>query len=271
MPLLTLTTDIGHQDYLAGATKGQLLQINPNFTIVDISHNIAPFNYPQAAYVCRNAIKNFPPHTFHLLLVNLFDRRPEQLLLAYHNEQYILCADNGLLTMVLEDKPEMVIGLPLDKSALKNTLYFTSVMGKAIQQLQSGMSLAQIGEPDISIVEKNHLRPLFSDNWIEGQIIFIDNFENIVINITRNQFEEQRRGRAFQIVFKRDEVIDRISETYADVPEGEKLALFNSAGYLEIAINKGNAAGLFGLHGFSEQSQNLQNRLFYQTARILFE
>lgn len=271
MPLLTLTTDIGHQDYLAGAIKGQLFQINPHFTIVDISHNIAPFNYPQAAYVCRNAIKNFPPYTFHLLLVNLFDKRPEQLLLAYHNEQYILCADNGLLTMVLEDKPEMVIGLPLEKNALKNTLYFTSVMGNAIQQLQSGMSLPQIGEPDISIVEKNHLRPLLSDNWIEGQIIFIDNFENIVINITRNQFEEQRRGRSFQIVFKRDEVIDRISETYADVPEGEKLALFNSAGYLEIAINKGNAAGLFGLHGFSEQSQNLQNRLFYQTARILFD
>jgi S-adenosylmethionine hydrolase len=203
--------------------------------------------------------------------VNLFDKEPEKLLLAYHNEQFILCADNGLLTMVLEGKPEMVIGLPLAKNAIKNTLHCTGVMGRAIQQLQSGMSLQQIGELDISIVEKNHLRPLLSDNWIEGQIIFIDNFENIVVNITRDQFEEQRKGRAFRIVFKRDEIIDRISDTYASVPEGEKLALFNSAGYLEIAINKGNAAGLFGLQGFSEQSQNLQNRLFYQTARILFE
>ena len=144
-------------------------------------------------------------------------------------------------------------------------------MGKAIQQLQSGLSLQQIGIPDVSIVEKNHLQPMLSDNWIEGQIIFIDNFENIIVNITREQFEQQRKSRNFRIVFKRDEVIDRISETYADVPEGEKLALFNAAGYLEIAINKGNAAGLFGLQGFSEQSQNLQNRLFYQTARILFE
>jgi S-adenosylmethionine hydrolase len=67
-------------------------------------------------------------------------------------------------------------------------------------------------------------------------------------------------------------VIERISETYADVPEGEKLALFNSAGYLEIAINKGNAAGLLGLQGYSEkQSAHLQNRLFYQTIRIFFE
>lgn len=271
MALLTLTSDIGNQDYLAGAIKGQLLKINPAFTIVDVSHSIAPFNYPQAAYICRNAIKNFPPYTYHLVLVNLFDRKPEHLLLAYHNEQYILCADNGLLTMILEGKPEMVIGLPLDNGSEKNTLYCAGVMGRAIQQLQSGMSLQQIGRPDINIVEKNHLRPLFSDNWIEGQIIFIDNFENIVVNITREQFEEQRKGRSFRIVFKRNETIDRISQTYADVAEGEKLALFNSAGYLEIAINKGNAAGLFGLQGFSEQSQSQQSRLFYQTARILFE
>lgn len=271
MPLLTLTSDIGQQDYLVGAVKGQLLQINPSFSITDVSHSISPFNYPQAAYICRNAVKNFPPFTFHLLLVNLFEKKPEQLLLAFHRNQYILCADNGLLTMILEDKPEMVIGLPLDKAAQKNTLYCTRVMGEAIQQLQSGAGLQQIGIPDVAYIEKNHLRPLLGPEWIEGQIIFIDNFENIVVNITHEQFEEQRKGRHFRIVFKRDEVIDKVSETYADVPEGEKLALFNAAGYLEIAINKGNAAGLFGLHGFTEQAQNMQNRLFYQTVRVYFE
>ncbi len=95
----------------------------------------------------------------------------------------------------------------------------------------------------------------------------------MIVNITRDAFEEQRKGRSFRIVFKRDETIDRISESYADVHEGEKLAIFNSAGYLEIGIQKGNAAGLFGLQGFSEQSQNqyLQSRLFYQTIRVYFE
>jgi S-adenosylmethionine hydrolase len=271
MPLLTLSSDIGNQDYLVGAVKGQLMQINADFRILDITHSISPFNYPQAAYVCRNAIKNFPPFSFHLLLVNLFEKRNEQLLFAYHNEQYILCADNGLLTMILEGKPEMVIGLRMDRTAIKNTLYCTRLMGEAINRLQSGERLQDIGVPDPAILEKNHLRPVHSEDYIEGQIIFIDNFENIIVNITRDQFEDQRKGRSFKIVFKRDEVIDRISETYADVPEGEKLALFNSAGYLEIAINKGNAAGLFGLQGFTEQSQNLQNRLFYQTIKIFFE
>lgn len=172
--------------------------------------------------------------------------------------------------MILEEQPEMVMGLPLDKTAIKNTLYCTRVMGNAIEQLQSGTSISDIGIPDIKYLERTPLRPLLGENWIEGQILFIDHFENIIVNITHDQFEEQRKGRSFRIIFKRDEVISTISETYANVKEGEKLALFNSAGYLEIAINKGNAAGLFGLQGFTEKAQNQQNRLFYQTVRIHF-
>jgi S-adenosylmethionine hydrolase len=253
MALITLTSDIGQKDYLVGAVKGQLAQINPAFNVMDISHELSPFNYPQAAYVCRNAIRHFPPYTYHIILVNLFEKKPEQLLLAFHQNQYLLCADNGLLTMILEGRPEMVIGLPLDKTSVKNTLYCVGVMGRAIQQLVDGDSLLGIGTPDPSFTEKNHLRPVFADSWIEGQIIFIDAFENVIV--------------------KRDEVIEKISETYADVNEGEKLAIFNSAGYLEIAIQKGNAAGLFGLQDFTEQSQNqyLQSRLFYQTVRVFFE
>jgi S-adenosylmethionine hydrolase len=275
MPLLTLTSDIGHQDYLVGAVKAQLLQVNPAFNIIDISHSISPFNYPQAAYICRSAFKNFPEFSYHIILVNLFEKKPEQLLLAFHKNQYLLCADNGLLNMILEETPEMVIGIPLDKKANKNTLYCADIMGKAVNKLVHGESITDIGVPDVSYQEKNHLRPLLDNNWIEGQIIFIDNFENVIVNITREQFEQQRKGRSFRIVFKRDEVIDRISETYADAAEGEKLALFNSAGYLEIAINKGNAAGLFGLKGFSEKSTQvsgiLQTQLFYQTVRVFFE
>ncbi|TAL42324.1 MAG: hypothetical protein EPN92_11665, partial [Chitinophagaceae bacterium] len=257
------------------AVKAQLLNINPAFSLIDISHNIPPFNYPQAAYICRSAIKNFPEFSFHIILVNLFEKKPEQLLLAFHKNQYLLCADNGLLTMILEEKPELVIGIPLDKTAIKNTLYCTEMMGKVVNLLANGESIKNIGIADVNYVEKKPLRPTLGGDWIEGQIIFIDNFENVVVNITHEQFEEQRKGRSFRIVFKRDEMIEHISESYADVSEGEKLALFNSAGYLEIAINKGNAAGLFGLKGFSEKSaqskQIIQNQLFYQTIKVYFE
>lgn len=275
MPLLTLTSDIGQQDFLIGAVKGQLLQTNENFTLVDISHNLSPFNYPQAAYVCRNAIKNFPKGTFHLVLVNLFDEKPEHLLLAEHHGHFIGCADNGLLTMILEEVPQKTVALALDKTKQKDTLYCTSVFAKAFRELYSGKQIEETGDPDVSIHVKNPLRPMLGSNYIEGQIIFIDNFENVIVNIHRDEFEEQRKGRSFTIVFKRDEVIDRISETYADVNEGEKLAMFNSAGYLEIAINKGNAAGLLGLQNFSEkqlqQSQYMNSRLFYQTVKVYFE
>ena len=275
MPLLTLTSDIGQQDFLIGAVKGQLLQINQQFSLVDISHNLSPFNYPQAAYVCRNAIKNFPLGTFHLILVNLFDERPEHMLLAEHNGHFIGCADNGLLTMILEEVPQKTVALALDKNQQKNTLYCTSVFAHAFNELHTGKNIEDIGDAGISIHVKNPLRPMLGSDYIEGQIIFIDNFENVIVNIHRDEFEEQRKGRSFKIVFKRDEVIDRISETYADVNEGEKLALFNSAGYLEIAINKGNAAGLLGLQNFSEkqlqQSQYMNSRLFYQTVKVYFE
>ena len=275
MPLLTLTSDIGQQDFLIGAVKGQLLQSNENFTLVDISHNLSPFNYPQASYVCRNAIKNFPPGTFHLVLVNLFDERPEQLLLAEHNGHYIGCADNGLLTMILEEVPQKVVALKLDKNQQKNTLYCVSVFAAAFNEICKGKKTGEMGDADVSIRVKNPLRPMLGNDYIEGQIIFIDNFENVIVNIHKDEFEEQRKGRSFKIVFKRDEVIDKISETYADVNESEKLALFNSAGYLEIAINKGNAAGLLGLQSFAEkqlqQSQYMNSRLFYQTVKVYFE
>ena len=154
-------------------------------------------------------------------------------------------------------------------------MYCASVFAKAFQQLLEGKTIEEIGDSNVSIETKNPLRPLLGPKYIEGQIIFIDNFENVIINITKEEFEEQRRGRSFKIVFKRDEVIDKISETYADVHESEKLALFNSANYLEIAVNKGNAAGLFGLEGYTEkvnmQTQYMQNRLLYQTVKIFFE
>jgi len=164
MPLITLTSDIGEQDYLVGAVKGRLLRINPEFQIVDITHKLSPFNYPQASYVCRNAIKNFPEFTYHIVLVNLFESKPEQLLFAFHKDQYLICADNGLIEMILEEKPEMVLGIPLDKAAIKNTLYCIDVAAKAITLLMNGAPIQKIGIADTTYIEKNPLRPTSGEN-----------------------------------------------------------------------------------------------------------
>lgn len=275
MPIVTLTTDIGLQDYLVAAVKGQLYSVSEQVKIVDISHQLSSFNYPQAAYFCSSAFRHFPKDTFHIVLVNMFDEQPEQMLLAYHENQYIGCADNGLLTMIVDGKPEHVIGLPMPAGEAPTTLSCSAVVVNALQKLLNGMSWENLGNSNIEIVEKLRLKYVTTPTTMEGQILYVDNFENVIVNITRNDFEEERRGRNFKIVFKRDEVIDSISESYASVQQGEKLAYFNSAGYLEIAINKGNAAGLFGLQGFSndmqKQSISLQNKWFYQTVKIFFE
>lgn len=277
MTIVTFSSDTGLQDFISGAAKGQLLQSNPNLNIVDLTHNLSPFNYPQAAYICKNSIKYFPEGSFHLILINLFDEKPEHLLLAKHDGRYFCCPDNGFLTMVLEELPAQVVSLSLGKTQQKSALYCVQVFSQAMNKILQGAGLSEVGDPNVSIVVKNSLRPLLGNNWIEGQIIFIDNFENVTVNITKEDFEQQRKGRSFSIVFKRDEVIDKISETYADVADGEKLALFNSAGYLEIAINKGNAASLFGLQRYSERQQETMqilvnnNKMVYQTVKIHFQ
>ena len=275
MPILTLTTDIGQQDYLVAAVKGQLYSISKQLTIVDVSHQLSSFNYPQAAYFCDSAFRYFPPDTFHVILVNMFDDKPTEMLLACHNGQYIACANNGLLTMIVDGTPDKVVALPLPLAILPTTLTCTLVIVNAIQKILNGAKLNEVGEPVSNLVEKLRLKYVNSPTTMEGQILYIDNFENVIVNITKEDFDRERNGRNFKIVFKRDEVIDTISETYADVPQGEKVAFFNSAGYLEIAINKGNAAGLFGLQGFSDamqkQSIGLQNKWFYQTIKIFFE
>jgi S-adenosyl-L-methionine hydrolase (adenosine-forming) len=275
MAIITLTTDIGQQDYLVAAVKGQLYSVSEQLTIVDVSHQLSSFNYPQAAYFCCSAFRHFPKNTFHIVLVNMFDEQPKQMLLAYHNEQYIACADNGLLTMIVDGTPEYVVGLPLPENENPTTLVCTKTIIDAYRKMLAGAALQQVGNTAVSIVEKLRLKYVTSPTTMEGQILYIDNFENVIVNITREDFEKERIGRKFKIVFKRDEVIDTISDTYASVPQGEKVAFFNSAGYLEIAINKGNAAGLFGLQGFSDamqkQSIALQNKWFYQTVKIFFE
>lgn len=271
MPVLTLTTDIGQQDFLTGAIKGQFIQADPSCNIVDVTHYLSPYNYLQAAYICSNAFKHFPPGTFHLVIVNLFDSTSNEMILAKYNDQFIACPNNGILTMITGSRPNEIISIPVNGST-KRLLDFTKVVADAFSSLTRGEPISSMGTTVNDLVEKYPLRSTIGGDWIEGQIIFIDNFENVVVNITKDEFEEQRKGRNFKIVFTR-EVIENLSDNYSSVHEGELLAWFNSAGYLEIAMNGGKMAGLFGLQGFSEKQQStaLQNKWFYQTVRIFFE
>ncbi|MFY7965152.1 MAG: SAM hydrolase/SAM-dependent halogenase family protein [Chitinophagaceae bacterium] len=273
MAIVTLSTDIGQQDYIIGAIKGQLLSCNRDINIVDISHYLSQSNFPEAAYICGNAFDHFPENTIHIILLHFFESKVDHLLLVKYKNQFIICANNGIITMIANGEPFEAYKISFDNTNI--FLETTMLIAKKVNELIKDFLPNSIATLTTDYIIKLPLQPTISSNWIKGQIIFIDNFENVVVNITKPIFEEHRKGRRFNIVLKRNEVIGYLSDNYLSVNEGEKLAWFNSAGYLELAVNKGNMAGLFGLEGFNEinykEGKSMQNKLFYTTATILFE
>jgi len=273
MPLITLTSDIGQQDFIVGAVKGQLLSAIPNLTIADITHYLPRDNYAHSAYICKNAFAYYPENSFHIILLNVFETSSAHFVLSKFNNQYIICPNNGILSMIIGEIPKSSSVLPIINA---NTIIeITEQLTKNILQLINGKNIESLSTTGLTIVEKYMMKPSLGKDWMEAQILFIDNFENAVVNVSKEEFERERKGRNFKIVFKRNETVTTICKNYADVNEGHHLAWFNSAGYLELAVNKGKAAELFGLENYKEKMQNggiaTQNKWFYQTVRIFFE
>ena len=272
MPVISIASDIGQNDYLVAAIKGQLLCCNAQWNIIDVTHHLTSNNLIQAAYICNSAYAYFPQQTYHMVIVNLYHETPEQILIAKFKDAYLACPDNGILPLILQDKTADIYAIPLD--ADKTLLNITQTIAMAFTQLSEGETLQAIGSIATNIKEVNPLPDSNNPDKLEAHIIFIDKYENVVINLTRSLFEERRNGRKFQIVIKRNDIIDTISESYASVPEGEKLAWFNSAGYLELGMNKGPMASLFGLKSFKEfddsKAISHADKSFYHTIRINF-
>ncbi|MEP6685082.1 MAG: SAM-dependent chlorinase/fluorinase [Parafilimonas sp.] len=276
MPVVTLSTDIGQSDYVVGAIKGQLIKALPSVSIIDITHQLVANNYLHAAYVCTNAFSFYPAGTFHFVIINLFEKAPEHLLFAHYKDQFIICPDNGILTMIAGEKPANIIAIDIIKKSVSGVLNFTEAFAEILLAIDKGTDIQKLGNIIIDIEEKYPFRSTVGSDWIDSQIIFIDQFENVVINLTKTEFEEHRKGRNFRIVLpaRNDGGITNISENYASVEQGERLAWFNSAGYLELAINKGNLAGLFGLKRYSggtTLNTLPSNKLMYERVKIFFE
>ena len=119
---------------------------------------------------------------------------------------------------------------------------------KAACHLAQGGKLNEIGIPVFEIEKKMNLQPVIEKNLIKGAVIYIDSFQNVITNITKEFFNTVQQNRRFMLSFKRNETINHLSWHYNEVPEGEKLCLFGISDHLEIAINKGNASGLLGLN-----------------------
>ncbi len=243
MSSITLLSDFGLHDASVAIAKGVLMQ-HTALPIIDISHEITPFQTPQAAYLLSTSWKNFPPGSIHILLFDMFAGKPPALILCQHRQQYFLTADNGMLPMAIGDVPAyMVAELESDNIFIQ----WLSEAGKIISKLQ-GADVNTLNLPAHQLRKAKPLAsPVIGPDHIACDVIHIDHYGNVVLNINRLQFDEQRNGRNFRLSFMTVEEITELSNSYTDVREGVKLCRFNSNGHLEICINRGRAANLFGL------------------------
>jgi len=248
MAIITLTTDLGYKDFYQAALKGSILSLSQNLNIVDITHSISAFNIPQAAFVLKNAFPYFPKGTVHLIGINsVFDEKTKYLAVKY-KDHYFVGSDNGLFSLMFDEKPTAIVELNIMQDLKFLHFPLTDIFAKAAAHLAQGGKIEDIGIAVAELEEKVNLQPVIEKNIIKGSVIYIDSFQNVITNISKDLFSKIQQNRDFTLYFRKNESISQLSWHYNEVPEGEKLCLFGISNYLEIAINKGNASGLLGLH-----------------------
>lgn len=269
MSIVTLTTDWRQNDFYVGAVKGTILSLAPGASVVDLNHQIPPFNISMAAFVVKNAYNFFPEGTVHIIDVSSEPSDNEGFIALKVNGHYFICANNGITGLLFQDEPEMAIKIekfenPDSKTNLENiaeqenpefqstslitTFAGLSVLAPAAAHLASGKSIEQLGPLVTDLIKQVPLRPAIDESVISGSIIYIDSYQNTITNITRELFERIGKGRSFEILVQSNYYkVKKLNKFYNETSPGELLALFNSLGLLEIAIYRGNAAELLNL------------------------
>lgn len=249
MPVITLTTDLGLNDYYLALVKAKILSQLPDAQIIDISHSINPFDIAEAAYVLKTILKEFPKDTIHIVAVGTQAVDDIRHLGIRYKESYILTADSGLFSLIADQHPDLVVELQMKVDS--DVLMFPArdLYAPASVFLANGGTLEVIGRRVENLVERLSVKPTVGLDYIKGAVIYVDSYGNAITNIESSLIKSIGKGREFHIgfVLKGYEMTD-IKKRYSEVTEGDRLALINSAGHLEIAINQGHAANLLGLH-----------------------
>ncbi|MBT3173221.1 MAG: SAM-dependent chlorinase/fluorinase [Lentimicrobiaceae bacterium] len=248
MGLITLISDWGTRDYYVSGVKGMIYKSNPDAQIVDITHQIEPFNSSEAAYVMKNAYKSFPDNTIHIIGVNTEESLNHMHIVAYHNKHYFIGTDDGIFSLLFDSKPEKIVELDIPMESSIHTFSSRDRFAKAAALLSKGTNMEELGPIRNELVNKMHFNPVIQEGLLKGMIIYIDNYENLITNISIDDFKKFTSGRQFVISFRNQKYkVTKIHDSYGDVNPGDIVALFTSNDALEIAINKGKAASLLGI------------------------
>jgi hypothetical protein len=251
MSVITLTTDRKANDFFLARVKGQLLRDCPDVSVVDISHDIEPFNIAEAAFKIKYSSPHFPDKTIHLIGVDSEKHENQNHLAAEYRNQYFIAADNGIFSLIFDEMPAKLIIPEFNESESVKPALLCFV--EIAQKIVSGMSFDKIGKSVSEFKRKITAEPVCEADLILGKVIYIDSYKNVISNISHSVFEQIGRGRRFKIfIGSNRNTISRISRLYADSEHGELAALFNSLGFLEIAVVRGKVAELLN---FTTQTQ----------------
>ena len=251
MSIITLTTDYGLKDHFVGALKGKILSEYSEAKIIDISHEIDPFNTLEASYIISASYASFPKGTVHIVGVDMEANKENKHIVMQWNDHYFIAADNGILSMLSQKIiPQKIVAINIH-DRLPNEATDLDVFVKVACHLSKGGLMNVIGKEINTIKEVTNLQAIVSDdgNSLKGHVIYIDHFGNVITNISKKYFIEIGKGRPYAIVMKTKN-IKTILPNYSAIAnsdkypiksyEGEKLAIFNEAGFLEIAIFRSN-------------------------------
>lgn len=244
--IVTLITDLGKDTYVVAKAKAKLLAAVPSVSIIDISHTVTPFLIDEAVFFAKSCINDFPEGTIHLIAVDADIKKYKKLLACKFKGQIFITVDNGFISILTGNQTCEVFSLPYEGLPY-NTLspLKTLLCPIAIRVINEG--LENIGRREENFLEKTVEQPIVFENGLRGKVLYINNYNNVITNISRALFDNERVGRRFNIVLNRFDNISNLSESYNDVGIGDNLCFFNADGLLEIAINRGSASKLLGL------------------------
>lgn len=251
MPIITLTTDFGLKDHFAGAVKGAIYSQLEGAHIVDISHNISPFHITEAAYIIQNAYQNFPEGTIHIIGIDAEQHPENEHIAVLLDGHYFICANNGIISLITRNiLPEEMVEINIH-DRIRTNFTVLDVFVQVACHIWRGGKLGVIGRQITEVREITGIMPVVKENnQIIGNVIYVDNYGNVVTNITKKLFEAVGKGRDFKMT-ARTAHFTKIFTRYSDAinfdiekakreEDGKKLAIFNSAGYIELAIYKSN-------------------------------
>lgn len=251
-PIITLTTDYGTNDHLVGTLKGVILKINPDVTIVDITHNVTAFDLLDGALAIGSAYSYFPPKTVHVVVVDPgvgTERRP---LLVSAGNQYFIAPDNGVLSVIYEREQENLVVRHANAEhyylqPVSKTFHGRDIFAPVAAWLTKNWQPASMGD-EISDYKRFSLpRPKEADGGVKGVILRTDSFGNLITNFKQEDLPEAVLSQGSIQVQAGSHVVTKFVETFAQGNGTEPFVYLGSSGYLEIAVNKGNASRTLGL------------------------